>query len=385
MVYEPSFERTDLIDALSMEIAELVGMLSPQAPLSTSPTLRRELRIRTIYSSLVIEGNKLDESAVSAIIDGKRVLGDRRDILEVENARAAYDLIPELDPHSVEDLLRVHRVMMGGLVPDAGRFRSGSVGVFNGDTLIHAGTLAAYVPEVMGGLFDWLRVTRMHPLLVSCIFHFEFEFCHPFSDGNGRMGRLWHTLLLSRWRSVLAWVPIESAIRRRQADYYEALARSGAAGSCEGFVEFMLEAIREAILPYARPESAADAERARALAFFRDNTRSTVAQLAQHLGCSKRSAERIVAQLKEEGVLERQGSPRSGSWTVHVDHNSAHSKEDEEFDHEVRQDGGVKGRGGTPGEERSRLGRPSAARDHATDACADRLPAVLPGRAEHRR
>ena len=139
------------------------------------------------------------------------------------------------------------------------------------------------------------------------------------------MGRLWHTLLLSRWRPVLAWVPIESAIRRRQAGYYEALARSGAADLCEDFVEFMLEAIREAILPYARPVSAADAERARALAFFRDNTRSTVAQLAQHLGCSKRSAERMVARLKEEGVLERQGSPRSGSWTVHVDHNSAHS------------------------------------------------------------
>ena len=147
MAYEPSFERTDVIDALCMEIAELVGMLSPQAPLSTSPTLRRELRIQTIYSSLVIEGNKLDEHAVSAIIDGKRVLGDRRDILEVENARAAYDLIPELDPHSLEDLLRVHRVMMGGLAPDAGRFRSGNVGVFNGDTLIHAGTPAAYVPE----------------------------------------------------------------------------------------------------------------------------------------------------------------------------------------------------------------------------------------------
>ena len=123
----------------------------------------------------------------------------------------------------------------------------------------------------------------------------------------------------------MAWLPVESAIRRRQADYYKALARSGANGSCESFVEFMLEAIREAILPYAQPESAADAERARALAFFRDNTRSTVAQLAQHLGCSKRSAERIVAQLKEEGVLERQGSPRAGLWIVHIDNNLANS------------------------------------------------------------
>ena len=316
MAYEPSFERTDMIDALCMEIAELVGMLSPQTPLSTSPTLRRELRIQTIYSSLVIECNKLDERAVSAIIDGKRVLGDRRDILEVENARAAYDLIPELDPHLLEDLLRVHRVMMGGLVPDAGRFRSGNVGVFNGETLIHAGTPAAYVPEVMGGLFEWLRTTRMHPLLASCIFHFEFEFCHPFSDGNGRTGRLWQTLLLSRWRSVLAWLPVESTIRRRQADYYEALARSGATGSCESFVEFMLEAIRESILPYTKPLSSQDMARTRALAFLRDNPQSTVVQLSQYLGCSKRSAERTVAQLKEKGVLKRQGSPRSGVWLV---------------------------------------------------------------------
>ena len=325
MAYEPSFKRSDVIDALCIEIAELVGTLSPQAPLSTSPTLRRELRIQTIYSSLVIEGNKLDKHAVSAIIDGKPVLGDRRDILEVENACAAYDLIPSLDPYSVEELLRVHRVMMDGLVPDAGRFRSGNVGVFNGDTLIHAGTPAAYVPEAMGGLFGWLRATRLHPLLASCVFHFEFEFCHPFSDGNGRMGRLWQTLLLSRWRSVLAWLPVESAIRRRQADYYEALACSGATGSCESFVEFMLEAIREAILPYARPESAADAEHARALAFLSDNSRSTVTQLSQYLGRSKRSAERIVAQLKEEGVLERQGSPRAGLWIVHIDNNLANS------------------------------------------------------------
>ena len=325
MAYEPSFERTDVIDALCMEIAELVGMLSPQAPLSTSPMLRRELRIQTIYSSLVIEGNKLDKHAVSAIIDGKRVLGDRRDILEVENARAAYDLIPSLDPYLVEELLRVHRVMMDGLVPDAGRFRSGNVGVFNGDTLIHAGTPAAYVPEVMDGLFEWLRTMHMHPLLTSCIIHFEFEFCHPFSDGNGRTGRLWQTLLLSRWRPVLAWLPVESAIKRRQAEYYEALARSGALGSCESFVEFMLEAIRESILPYAKPSSSQDMARAHALAFLRDNPRSTVAHLAQHLGCSKRSAERMVAQLKEEGMLERQGSPRAGLWIVHIDNNLANS------------------------------------------------------------
>ena len=316
MAYEPPFQRNDAIDSLCMEIAELVGMLSPQAPLAKSPTLHRELRIKTIHSSLMIEGNKLDERTVIAILDGKRVLGDSRDILEVKNAKRAYDLIPELDPYSIDDLLRAHRTMMGGLVPEAGRFRSGNVGVFDGNVLIHAGTLAAYVPEVVAGIFCWLRETSMHPLLASCVFHFEFEFCHPFSDGNGRTGRLWHTLLLSRWRPVLAWLPIESTIRQRQAGYYEALAKSDASRLGEQFVEFMLGVIRDSILPFSKPASEKELARSRALDFFREHGNGNVSQLAESLGCSKRSAERMVAKLKEEGILSRRGSARTGIWIV---------------------------------------------------------------------
>lgn len=316
MEYEPPFERTAKIDALCMEIAELVGMIAPDAPLAQSPTLHRELRIKTIRSSLFIEGNNLDERAVTAILDGKRVLGDAHDILEVENAKRAYDLILHLDPYSIEDLLKAHKEMMQGLTSEAGRFRSGNVGVFDGDTLIHAGTPAAYVPEVMGDIFDWLGKTDMHPLLASCVFHFEFEFCHPFADGNGRMGRLWHTLLLSRWRPALAWLPIENTIRQRQAGYYEALAKSNAAGSSEIFVEFMLETIRDSILPFAKPARKHDALKAQALSFFKEHPRSTVDQLADYLGCSKRNAERVIAELKEKNLLTRQGSPRSGLWVV---------------------------------------------------------------------
>lgn len=316
MTYEPPFERNDAIDLLCMEIAELVGMLSPQAPLATSPTLHRKLRIETIHSSLVIEGNNLDEKAVTAILDGKRVLGAGRDILEVENAKRAYDLIPVLDPHSIDDLLRAHGTMMEGLVSDAGSFRSGNVGMFDGDTLVHTGTPAAYVPTVIADIFSWLAATSMHPLLASCVFHFEFELCHPFSDGNGRVGRLWHTLLLSRWRSVLAWLPVESTIRQRQASYYEALSTSDANGSSEQFVEFMLEAIRDSILPFAKPASEKELTRARALDFFRERGDGNISQLAEILGCSKRSAERLVAELQAEGVLSRRGSARSGIWVV---------------------------------------------------------------------
>lgn len=316
MGYLPPFERNDRIDSLCMEIAELVGMLSPDAPLAKSPILHRELRIKTIHSSLLIEGNRLDEEAVTAILDGKRVLGDADDILEVENAKRAYDLIPELDPYSLEDLLRAHGVMMEGLVSEAGCFRSGNVGVFDGEALIHAGTPAAYVPKIMADIFEWLGATTMHPLLASCIFHFEFEFCHPFSDGNGRTGRLWHTLLLSKWRPILAWLPIESTIRQRQAGYYGALAESDAMGSSETFVEFMLETIRDSILPFAKPADKRDAMKVRALELFKESSNANINQLAVHLACSKRSAERLVAELKEDGRLLRKGSTRAGRWQV---------------------------------------------------------------------
>lgn len=319
MPYEPPFERNDRIDFLCMDIAELVGMVPSNAPLAASPVLHRELRIKTIHSSLLIEGNALDPEAVTAILDGKRVLGDSHDIREVVNAKRAYDLIPELDPYSLEDLLTAHRAMMDGLVAEAGRFRSGNVGVFDGDALIHAGTPAPYVPVVMADLFGWLKTTPMHPLLASCVFHFEFEFCHPFADGNGRMGRLWHTLLLSRWRPVLEWLPVESTIRQRQAGYYDALAKSDAAGSSEAFVEFMLEAIRDSLVPFVSPKRERQIVKARALAYFRENPKGNVSSLSEELGCSKRSAERIVAELKDEGALARLGSARSGSWVVAED------------------------------------------------------------------
>ena len=168
----------------------------------------------------------------------------------------------------------------------------------------------------MAGIFCWLRETSMHPLLASCVFHFEFEFCHPFFDGNGRTGRLWHTLLVSRWRPVLAWLPIESTIRQRQAGYYEALAKSDPSGSGGQFVEFMLGVIRDSILPFSKPASEKELARSRALDFFREHGNGNVSQLAESLGCSKRSAERMVAKLKEEGILSRQGSARAGIWIV---------------------------------------------------------------------
>ena len=168
----------------------------------------------------------------------------------------------------------------------------------------------------MADIVGWLKATDMHPLLASCVFHFEFEFCHPFADGNGRVGRLWHTLLLSRWRPVLAWLPVESTIRQRQSGYYAALAKSDAVGSSEAFVEFMLETIRDSLIPFAKPQSTQELAKMQTLAFFKENPAANMSSLAESLGCSKRSAERIVAELKKEGALTRLGSTRSGSWIV---------------------------------------------------------------------
>ncbi|WP_167148776.1 Fic family protein [Actinomyces sp. ZJ308] len=322
MAYEPPLNRTAEIDELCMEIAELVGALGTASPLSTSPVLHRELRITTIHSSLMIEGNTLSREMVTAILDGKRVLGPAEQILEVDNARLAYQLMNDLNPHSANDLLRAHGVMMQGLIDDAGQYRSGNAGVFRGDRLIHAGTPAQYVPEVMADLFDWMSSTDLHPLLVSCVFHYEFEFIHPFADGNGRTGRLWHTLLLSHWRSPLAWLPIESVIRDRQAGYYAAIAGSNTAGSSESFATFMLTVIRDALLPYASGSSVPDRQ-ARTLLFLGANPSATIADLAGHLACSRRTAERIVSELRRSGRLRRKGSARAGAWQVVDDDGSA--------------------------------------------------------------
>ena len=314
--YEPPFIRTPRMDELCMDIAEMVGRLTPTSELSISPHLHRLLRIQTIHSSVVIEGNTLSIEQATAILDGKRVLGDRDDIREVQNTERAYALLPELDPYSPDDLLRAHAVMADGLVKNAGSFRDTNAGVFDGNRLVHMGTPAHYVPQVMADLFDWLGRTDMHPLLRSCVFHYEFEFIHPFADGNGRTGRLWHTLLLSRWRPVLAWLPVESVILRTRQDYYAAFAASETAGECGPFVEYMLGTIREALEPYCGAKSAAEQREEALLAFVQENPAATIAQIAEHLGVSRATVDRMVASLRKQGKLARKGSRRVGKWVV---------------------------------------------------------------------
>ena len=246
---KPPFEINEKIMSEVVEIAELVGMISIGNQISANPTLRRTNRIRTIYSSLAIEQNTLDIDQVTAVLSGKRIIAPPKDIAEVQNAYDIYECMDILNPYSVDDLLKAHGIMVKGLINEAGEFRSRPVGVVdNSGKVLHFGTLPQYVPQLVYELMDWTEKSNIHMLIKSCVFHHEFELIHPFSDGNGRIGRLWHTLLLSKWNPLFAWLPIESIIHDNQQEYYNAINKSNSMGESTIFIEFMLSVIKQALL-----------------------------------------------------------------------------------------------------------------------------------------
>ena len=202
---KPPFKITnEILDAIT-RIAELVGQVNATQGLSTNPTLRRTNRIRTIYSSLAIEQNTLSLEQVTAVLNGKRIIAPPKDIAEVKNAYEIYEMMDNLNPYSVNDLLKAHGIMTRELVEESGCFRSGSVGVVDKEgKVLHMGTLPAYVPDLVYELLEWVENSDIHMLIKSCVFHYEFELIHPFADGNGRIGRLWHTLLLTQWKPMFA-------------------------------------------------------------------------------------------------------------------------------------------------------------------------------------
>lgn len=246
---KPPFEITNQMIDYVAEIAELVGNLNVTNRLTANPTLRRSNRIRTIHGSLAIEQNTLSLEQVTAVLNGKRVLAPPKDIAEVKNAYEIYERLDELDPYSVDDLLTAHGIMTRGLVEESGMFRTRPVGVVDSEGhVLHFGTLPQYVPDLVIELLEWSKTSEVHMLIRSCVFHYELELIHPFSDGNGRVGRLWHTLLLSKWNSVFAWLPVESIIHDRQQEYYDAINASNDAGESTPFISFMLSAIKASLI-----------------------------------------------------------------------------------------------------------------------------------------
>lgn len=246
---KPPFEITNTMIHEIAEIAELVGKLTSTNQLSANPTLRQTNRIRTIHGSLAIEQNTLSLEQVTAVLNGKQVLAPPKDIAEVKNAYEIYERLEELDPYSVDDLLTAHGIMTRGLVDESGVFRSKPVSVVDQEGhVLHFGTLPQYVPNLVMELLDWVKNSDVHMLIRSCVFHYEFELIHPFANGNGRVGRLWHTLLLSKWNPAFAWLPVESIIHDRQQEYYEAINASNNAGESTVFIEFMLSAIKASLM-----------------------------------------------------------------------------------------------------------------------------------------
>lgn len=306
------------------EIVEGVSDLSLGAGMSSHPKLRRVNRLRSIHSSLAIEDNTLTLDQVTDVVDGRRVFGSPREILEVKDAFACYEMMPRLDPYDVADLLRAHGVMMEGLAEDSGRFRSGGVAVFAGEMPVHTATPADTVPGLIHDLMDWAGESDLHPLIKGCVFHYEFEVIHPFSDGNGRTGRFWHTLILSGWKEVFAWIPVEAAIGEHRSEYYDAIARSTAEGESTPFIDFMLRQIRDAVNKELsrRPGGVED----RVLELIREGRFVSGAEAAETLSVSERTVERAISDLKNRGLIERQGSRKTGRWIV-TDRDARHASE----------------------------------------------------------
>ena len=246
--YVPPYEITDEMLNLVTQIMENLGKLNSVNEFEKLPRLRRVNRIKTIQSSLAIENNTLSIEQVTDVIDGKRIIGPKEDIIAVQNANLTYKEIKNINPYEINDLLRIHGIMMKGLVEEAGQIRTGQVGVFNEQgKVIHLAPPAEFVPSQLEQLFNWLKTSSANMLIKSSVFHYEFEFLHPFRDGNGRMGRLWQTALLSSWKPIFVWIPIESIIKDNQEEYYNAITLSTSQAKSNIFILFMLNVINKAV------------------------------------------------------------------------------------------------------------------------------------------
>lgn len=313
-IKNPPFQITNTILDSVIEIAELVGKLTSISQLSTNPTLRRTNRIRTIHGSLAIEQNTLSLEQVTAVLYGKHVLAPPKDIAEVKNAYEIYERLDELDPYSVDDLLTAHGIMTRGLVEESGCFRSRPVGVVDRQSnILHFGTLPDYVSGLVADLLEWTKNTDVHMLIRSCVFHYELELIHPFADGNGRVGRLWHTLLLSKWNPAFAWLPVESMIHANQQEYYNAINASNNAGESTIFIEFMLSIIKASLIDAIKTsDEMSDGKMDKATLrwmqiekFLQSHEFIMNSDVREICGVSAATANRILTGLAEEGKLAK--------------------------------------------------------------------------------
>lgn len=335
-MYTPPFTISSRAIHLIADISAQIERYAIRMEQADSLLLRKINRIKTIQGSLAIEGNTLSEDQITDIIDGKHIVAPIREIQEVRNAIKTYNLYPTLDPYSMDDLLKAHRIMMEALVDNAGRFRQGGVGVFAGTQLIHMAPPADRVPYLMKDLFEWLRESDDHLLIRSCVFHYEFEFIHPFSDGNGRIGRLWQSLILGKLHPIFEHIPVENMVFANQQAYYNAINQSTDAVNSGIFIEFMLQEIYNTLKNrQGEPEETtkkADAHdgtdvginvgtdvginEQKILKLIKQKKQITAKEVAEVLGISLRQSERLFATLKQKGIIHREGSNKYGYWEI---------------------------------------------------------------------
>ena len=322
-MYKPPFtvspKAINLIASISSQIERYAIKMEQEDTLR----LRRANRIKTIHSSLAIEGNTLSEGEVQAVLEGQTVIAPLKEIQEVRNAIKTYELYPQLDPFSIQDLLLAHRTMMAGLVDEAGMFRKGGVGVFDGDKPVHIAPPADRVRDLMNDLFIWLENADDHLLIRSCVFHYEFEFIHPFADGNGRIGRLWQSLILGRLNPIFEHLPVENMVYSNQQAYHNAINKSSYLADSGPFIDFMLEEILNALIDHQGKSNAEIADekglshqQERVLGYLRADKHMTAAKIAKDLDMSARQVERLLSDLKAKDIIRREGANRNGYWIV---------------------------------------------------------------------
>lgn len=317
--YTPPFSVSAKAIRLVAEISALVERYAIRLEAADGLMLRKANRIKTIRSSLAIEGNKLSEDEIRTLMDGKPVIAPKQQLQEVYNAIRTYEESPAWDAYQVNDMLKAHSCMMQELCPEPGRFRQGGVGVFAGAKLIHMAPPAHLVPTLMNQLFDWLQHAEDHLLIRSCVFHYEFEFIHPFSDGNGRIGRLWQSLILGKLHPVFPHLPVENMVYSQQEGYYQAIEESTTRGNCSPFIDFMLGEILNSlqqavttptILPQLSETEHFIAE------YLQHHPKASAREIAEKRGLSLRQIEKLFNELKKKGIILRVGARRNGEWKV---------------------------------------------------------------------
>ena len=334
-MYTPPFTITSDIVNLIAQISAQIERYAIRLEQSDGLRLRKANRIRTIHSSLAIEGNQLSEGQVRDIINGKNIVAPIKEIQEVKNAIRTYDMFPSLDPFSEKDLLRAHGTMMEALTDDAGSYRRKGVGVFSETGLVHMAPPPDRVPMLMGDLFEWLKKANDHLLIRSCVFHYEFEFIHPFSDGNGRTGRLWQSLILGRLHPLFHHLPVENMVYSNQQAYYDAIAASTAAGESTPFIAFMLGEILKTLKEHQGEEKSGLQDKLhdklhdkfpevseaawKILDAIIENPRLKALELTERTQLKERMVRNHLATLKNLGLIERQGSNKTGYWKVNME------------------------------------------------------------------